>query len=218
MSTFPAPSLRISSPPRRSPWSWLKLGLVAWLSFTACSPPPANFPYDKEPNPQTQEYVIGESDRLSIHVWNNDDLRTPIQVRPDGTITMPLIGDVSAAGSTPTALSRAITHKLSTFVKTIAEDAPVTVAVTEANSYRITVTGQISSPGVIQSTHYLQIREALALAGGPTRFASPEQTVLIRIRKDGTVVRIPIRYDWLLEGRHLEQDLVLTRGDQLFVP
>lgn len=183
-----------------------------------CNPGPSASPYDykSETDPRGQEFVIGVSDALAIRVWKNPELSTDTRVRPDGTITMPLLGDIQAVGLTPQQLKQAVAKKLQQFVRD--EGAVVTVAVTEVNSYKVTVSGNVAQPGVFPSRAYLTIVEAVALAGGPTRFSSPAKAVLMRKQPDGGIKRIPIDYESLAEGKKLEQNLVLRTGDILFVP
>jgi len=192
------------------------LVMLAAFSAASCGAPMPNYPYAKEPDPRRTEYVIGVGDSLRVRIWKNPELNTDIQVRPDGTITMPLIGDVHAADLTPTQLKHEIKKKLSVFIKD--EAAVVTVAITDVRSYRVTVSGNVAQPGVLSAERYLTVLEAVALAGGPSRFASPEETKIIRVGSDGKVRHIPVRYDLLAQGEHLEMNLVLLRGDQIFVP
>ncbi len=189
---------------------------VLLLAVVGCPKGPPPYPYAKEPDPRKTEFVIGVADQLRIRVWKNPELNTEIQVRPDGTITMSLVGDVRAEGLTPSELQQAIQTKLSAFIKE--ESATVTVAVVEVNSYQITVSGNVMQPGMYGSRQFLTVTEAIALAGGPSRFAEPEETVLIRTYSDGKVRRIPIDYHKVVRGESLEQNLVLMRGDVIFVP
>ncbi len=179
-----------------------------------CGPKVYNYPYAKEPDPRTSEYVIGVSDELSISVWKNNELSTGVVVRPDGTVTLPLVGDVTAKGLTPTQLKDAIKKKLEAFVK----DATVTVSVIQVNSYSVTVSGKVARPGVIESKRFLTVGDAIASAGGPTRFADSESVVVVRRGPDGKTRRIPINYEELAAGRRLEQNIVLVRDDQVYVP
>jgi len=188
--------------------------LVALLM--ACGTPPSNYPYEKEPDPRRSEYVIGVSDSLRIRVWKNPELNTDIEVRPDGTITMPLLGDVNAAGLTPTELKKEIGRALTQYVKEAG--AVVTVAVTEVKSYTVTVTGHVLQPGVYSSRQFMTVADAVALAGGPDRFAKVEEAVLIRQNPKGGVRRIPINYEAIQKGEQLRQNLVLLRGDTIFFP
>ena len=177
-----------------------KLLLLALL-VAGCGGPtivydPAN--YAKEYDPRKHEYIIGVSDGLQITVWRNPDLSAGVTVRPDGTVTMPLIGDLKVAGSTPSQVKAEVTQKLSAFVKD--ESAVVTVAVTGVNSYRFTVA------------------EAIAMAGGPTRFADTDQILLVRTDPNGRVRQIPINYEAVRSRAQPEQDLVLMTGDTVFLP
>ncbi len=191
------------------------LSLILLVAVVACSKPP-NYPYEKEPDPRSAEYVLGIPDVVRIRVWGHNDLNTEAQIRPDGTVTLPLAGDVSAVGKTPTELREEIAARLSAFVKLT--EHSVTVEVAKINSYRVTVTGNVEKPGVIDVPRYLTVSEAITLAGGPNRFADSEDTVIVRTREDGSTTRIPIRYDLLEEGVALEQDIVLLSGDLVYVP
>jgi polysaccharide biosynthesis/export protein len=181
-----------------------------------CRPRATFYPYDQEPDPRRYEYVIGVPDAIRVRVWRHEELEAQGQVRPDGTFTMPLIGDVAAAEKTPSRLAYEVAERLKAFVK-LAENT-VIVEVVSSNSYRVSVTGSVAQPGVIQSARYLTVSEAINLAGGPTRFADAARTVIVRTRPDGAVVRIPIQYELLERGQALEQDIVLLRGDLVFVP
>lgn len=175
-----------------------------------------DYEYAKEPDPRRSEYVIGVADHLTIKVWKNPDLSTEATVRPDGTITMPLIGDLGADGKTPSQLKEEITKQLGKFVRD--EGAVVTVAVTGVNSYNFTVSGNVEHAGVFTSQKYVTVLEAMQLAGGPNRFASAKETKLFRKDRKGAVRIIPINYPAVLDGSHPEANLALISGDQLYVP
>jgi len=189
---------------------------ILLLVLVGCGAAVSNYPYEKEPDPTEREYVVGVSDALRIRVWKNPELNTDIQVRPDGTITIPLIGEVQAAGKTPTQLRQAVQDKLGQFIKD--KGAVVTIAVTEVNSYSVTVSGSVNQPGVYNSRSYLTVLNAVALAGGPNRFAKPEEVIIIRKAPKGGVRRIPINYIAITEGLAPEQNLTLMRDDIVFVP
>ncbi|MBI4508914.1 MAG: polysaccharide biosynthesis/export family protein [Deltaproteobacteria bacterium] len=186
------------------------------LLFFSCTPRTPFYDYSKEPDPRRSEYVIGVSDGIRIDVWNNRELGTQATVRPDGTITMPLVGDLRAVGRTPSQLKDEISQRLSQFIKD--ESAVVTVAITAVNSYHFTVTGNVERAGVFTSPRFLTVAEALALAGGPNRFATPERTVLVRTDSAGNARKIPINLKDVATGQRLEQNLVLLPGDTIFVP
>lgn len=187
--------------------------LLVAIMLVGCGPAP--YDYSKEPDPRKKEFVIGASDALKITVWKNPELSTDAKVRPDGTITMPLIGDIQAAGRTPGQLKQEIASKLGAYIKD--ESAAVSIAVTEVNSYRFTVAGNVERGGIFTSKYYVTVAEAIALAGGLNKFASPKKLVIVRMDATGTR-RIPIDYDRIASGEHPEENLVLLSGDTLFAP
>jgi polysaccharide export outer membrane protein len=160
-------------------------------------------------DPRTHPYQIGVSDVVRVTVWKDPNLSTDAAVRPDGNITLPLVGEVLAAGRTVADLQGDIGEHLSAFAK----DAVVTVAVVEVNSYRLTVAGNVERPGMFTSRYYVTVSEAIALAGGPNRYASTGKVVVVRGTK-----RIPIDYDAILSGKSPEQDIVVLAGDAVRVP
>jgi polysaccharide biosynthesis/export protein len=170
--------------------------------------------YAQAYDPRKHPYVIGVSDVVQIDVWKNPNLSSEAPVRPDGTITMPLVGELRAAGKTTAQLKDEITRFISGYVK----NTVVTVAVKEVNSYRFTVTGNVEASGMFSARSYVTISEAIALAGGPNRYASSDEVVIIRAGSDGRLRRIPIDYDAILSGKHPEQDIVVLRGDNVHVP
>ncbi len=185
-------------------------------ALAACGASTPYYDYSKEPNPLHDEYVIGVSDDLEITVWKNGDLSTKASVRPDGTITLPLIGDVRAAGHTPSELKAEITKRLASFVKD--EAAVVTVAVLHVNSYRFTVSGNVEHPGVYSESAFVTVAEAVALSGGPNKFASPSGMVILRHDQKKGIRRIPIPYDEVRSGRRPDANLVVLAGDTIYVP
>jgi len=196
---------------RRTIW----LLALAWPLVSGCPHPYRPYNYAAEPDPRQQEFVIGPSDVLRITVWRNPDLSGEAVVRPDGTITVPLVGDLHAAGRTPAEIRAELTQRLATYIKD--DSAVVTVAVTAINSYRITVSGNVEHPGTFNASHYITVSEAMALAGGPNRFSEPEDAVVIRTDQRGTR-RVPVNYPAMLAGVHPEQNVVLLPGDVLYVP
>jgi polysaccharide export outer membrane protein len=176
----------------------------------------ASYDYGREPDPRRSEYVIGVADQLAVNVWNNPEVSREVTVRPDGTITLPLVGDLSAAGRTPTQLRHDVAAQLVRFVK--GDATVVTVAVVAVNSYSFTVSGNVERPGLYSSQKYVTVLEAMQLAGGPNRFASPRRTRLLRRERDGRLRTIPIDYPAVLDGSRPEANLALLPGDQLHVP
>ncbi len=173
-----------------------------------------DYDYSKEPNPRKAEFVIGVADGLRVTVWKNEDFSGDHQVRPDGTITIAVIGDIQAAGRTPTALRDEIANRLAQYIK----DGVVTVEVTEVNSYRFTVSGEVTQRGVFASKHYVTVVEAIMLAGGFTRFAQTDRIVVSRCcNAQGKRRRIPVDYGAISHGRS-DMNIVLIAGDEVYVP
>lgn len=181
------------------------------LSLASCAADA--YDYSKEPDPRKREFVLGVNDAIHINVWKNAELSVDARVRPDGTITMPLIGDLHAAGRTPSSLRSEITRKLANYIRD--ESAIVSIAVTEVNSYRFTVAGNVERGGMMSAKSYVTASEAIAMAGGLNRFANPHKLVLVRTDKSGTR-RIPLDYERIASGLHPEEDLVIMAGDTLF--
>jgi polysaccharide export outer membrane protein len=160
-------------------------------------------------DPRNRPYVIGVSDVVRVIVWKDPNLSADAAVRPDGSITLPLLGEIPAAGETAASLQKKVGERLLAFAK----DAVVTVAVAEVNSYRFTVAGNVEHPGMFTSKYYVTISEAIALAGGPNRYASTGNMVIVRGQG-----RIPIDYDGILSGANPEEDIVILAGDAVRVP
>ena len=191
--------------------------LILWTALLAAIGCASNqaFDYASEPDPRRAEFVIGPADVLRINVWHMPDLSLDARVRPDGTLTMPLVGDLAAAGRTPSALRSEIESRLKSFVK---DDAvQVTLAVSEVNSYRFTLAGNISQPGMHTANRMVTVSEAVALGGGPTRFASLSKIVIIRPSAAGPR-RIPVDLAAIYSGEHPEMNLVIIAGDTIHLP
>jgi polysaccharide biosynthesis/export protein len=160
-----------------------------------------------------QDYIIGSEDSVEVQVWKNPDLSRTVTVRPDGKISLPLIGDVQAAGQSAAQLTEAVTEKLKAYYK---EPPQVTVIVTQVNSYAIYVLGEVKGQGkqVVRSgTTFLQ---AISLVGGFTPFASKNKITLRRRADDGKETVHHIRYKDVLAGQ--QANLILKPGDTIIVP
>ncbi|MDY7230747.1 polysaccharide biosynthesis/export family protein [Hyalangium rubrum] len=158
-----------------------------------------------------QPYRIGREDVLDVAVWRDGDLSRTLPVRPDGYISMPMTGDVLAAGKTPTELAEEIKERLKPYV----QEPRVTVIVREVNSTRIFVTGEVTNPGAYPLRGRVSLVQAIALAGGFTDFANANRIVVIR--NDGNGGQIPVRYSDLISPDG-GQDVVLRPGDTIVVP
>ncbi len=164
-------------------------------------------------DPRSRPYVIGIADIVRVDVWKDESLSTEGVVRPDGNITMPLVGELRAAGRTASQLQQDAAQRLATMIN----DAVVTVSVAEVNSYRFTVAGNVERPGLFTPRYFLTVSEAMALAGGPNRYAATDDVVIVR-QINGVFQRIPIDYDRILSGTGPEQDIAILSGDTVQVP
>jgi len=155
-------------------------------------------------------YTIGPSDILQIIVWKEPDLTRDVTVRFDGMITVPLLGDLHAAGRTPGQLADSLAEGLKQYI-----EAPrVTVGVSQANSARFYVIGQVTKSGEFLLSGHTTVLQGLALAGGFRDFAKTENIVIVR--RDQTVV--PVNYKRIADGRDVSQNLLLQPEDTIVVP
>jgi len=155
-------------------------------------------------------YTIGPADVLQIVVWKEPELTRDVTVRFDGMVTVPLLGDMQAAGQTPAKVAEEVAKGLEKYVQ-----APrVTVSVLQANSARFYIVGQVGKSGEFALSGRTTVLQALALAGGLKDFAKTENIVIIRA--DQTVV--PVNYKRIADGRDASQNVVLAPGDTIVVP
>jgi polysaccharide biosynthesis/export protein len=167
----------------------------------------------KEPLPQTNaSYVIGPDDQLHVSVWKEPDLTNTMPVRADGMISLPLLNDVQAAGLTPMQLAASISDKLKKYIT----DPHVTVEVTQMNSQRIYVMGEVLHPGAMNRTPDMTVLQALASAGF-TQFANTKGIYVLRT-ESGKQSKLPVNYKKLVKGEDMQQNYVLKPGDTIVVP
>ena len=177
------------------------------------------YDYKKEPDPRNKELVLGVGDTILVNIWENRDLNTEATIRPDGSITMPLVGDLKAAGETPTALKAQIKTKLGNYIKIQPETDPVTIAVKAWRSYRFTIQGEVVRQGVYTSDHFVTVADAIAMAGGLSRFAKHNKIKLFRADpKTRTTRTVPLDYDALASGKRLEMNIWVLPDDVIYVP
>ena len=165
------------------------------------------------------EFLLGPEDVLDIVVWKNDDLsQKAVVVRPDGMISMPLIGEMMAGGLTANQLASQIALRLKEFK----ERPAVTVSVKEVNSYYVYVLGEVGKPGKYQLKSHATVLQAVAVANGFTAYAAKNKMKVLRHvqGEDGKIreIRIPARYDDLISGSGEIGDFVLKTGDVIVVP
>jgi len=187
--------------------------LLASLSVLAQKAPSAESANSKQPTPQAgASYIIGPEDTLFVSVWKEPDLTATLPVRADGMISLPLLNDVQAAGLTPMQLAASITEKLKKFVS----DPRVTVVVTQMNSQRIYVTGEVAHSGAMNLTPDMTVLQALASAGF-TQFANTKGIYVLR-SQNGTQKKYPVNYKKLVKGEANDQNILLKPGDTIVVP
>ena len=159
------------------------------------------------------EYKIGPQDVLRIDVWKEAEVSRAVPVRPDGKISLPLLNDVQAAGLTPMQLSTVIADGLKKFMN----DPQVTVSVSEINSRRIYVTGEVTRAGAFPLLPNMTVLQALSSSGGFTQFAKLKNIYVLRI-EDGKQVKLPFNYKDAVNGKKPEQNVLLQPGDVIVVP
>lgn len=197
----------------------LALALAASLVLSACASSMRDQPTASEMDGQArasqQEYMIGPLDQLGISVWRQPELSLPtVAVRLDGKISFPLVDDVVAAGKTPIQLKDELTERLADFVK-----APhVTVVVTQINSKNIYVMGEVMREGPILVLGGMRVVDALAMAGGFSAFAGEDRVKVIRSRDGHDPVEFTFDYDDYVNGKDLDQNILLLPGDRVIVP
>lgn len=174
------------------------------------SAPPYN--YKAEPDPRRTEFQIGPLDVISVVVWKNKDLSADVTVRPDGIVTLPLIGDLKAAGRSPSQLQKEVAKRLSDFIRD--DELVVSVGVAVVNSYHFTVMGAVEHAGLFSSKTYVTATEAVAMAGGPNRFAGD----VVYIVRGKPARRIPIDLRRATSSEHMDENLVVLAGDMIVVP
>ena len=168
---------------------------------------PANKPHD-------DSFVIGNDDVLAINVWKEPDLSRSIPVRSDGRISLPLVGELQAAGQTPLKLEQDIANKLQPYL----EEPEVTVIVQQINSQKFNILGKVVKPGSYPLTNSATVLDAIALAGGCRDFAKEGSIYILRQNPDGGESRIPFNYKDVIKGKNTVQNIKLQPHDTIVVP
>jgi polysaccharide export outer membrane protein len=159
-------------------------------------------------------YVIGENDVLEIDVWKEKEISRTIPVRPDGKISLPLVGEMQASGMTPMQLQDDLTKRLKAYI----ENPEVTVIVTDPRSHQFNVVGEVNRPGSYQLSQAMTVLDAIAQSGGFKDFAKETKIYVLRPMPDGTRVRIPFNYKQVIKGRDMQENVALKPGDTVVVP
>lgn len=158
-------------------------------------------------------YLIGPEDVLEVSVWKEEGLNKEILVRPDGGISFPLVGDLIASGKSAAQLQGEIVARLRKFIP----DPVVSVAVLKINNNKIYVMGKVNKPGEYVTGRYVDVLQALSMAGGLTPFAA-ENSIKVMRKQNGKDVVFPFEYGKVQKGIALEQNIQLRGGDTVVVP
>ncbi len=192
------------------------LGAALWLGAAwGCAssgnplPPP---PVSEGGTPQA--YEIGPGDVLQIQVWKNPELSGTVPVRPDGMISVTLLDDVQAAGLTTLQLKEHLTEAFKEYIRS----PDVTVIVTEINSKRIAIVGEVARPSAIPLQVDMRVLDAIALVGGFSTFADRSDIRILRPQDDGGVVEYRFNAKTFLKGRDPQSNIILKPGDTIVVP
>lgn len=182
------------------------LGCVAGPAYAQQPAPPAA-------QQALQDYTLNPGDQLEISIWKEPDLTKTVQVRPDGKFSVPLAGEVVAAGRTVAQVQSDITNRLLKYIP----EPVVTASLTVLEGNRVYVIGQVTKPGAYVMNPRLSVLQALAVAGGMTPFAAANDILVMR--GNGRAQRmLPFRYGEVVRGRNLEQNVTLEAGDVVVVP
>jgi polysaccharide export outer membrane protein len=162
----------------------------------------------------TPDYQIGVDDILAINVWKEPDLSRTVPVRPDGKITLPLVGDLQASGKTTQQLQGEIRDGLASFVAV----PEVTVIVQEVRSVKFNIVGQVTKPGSYPLSESMTVLDAIALAGGLNEFAKSNSIYVLRANPAGVPVRLPFHYKDVLKGGRISENVLIRSHDTVVVP
>jgi len=171
-------------------------------------------PAPVEAEVQPDGYVIGEDDVLAVNVWKEPEISRSVPVRPDGKISLPLIGDLRASGRTPVQLQDDIKRQLLNYLS----DPEVSVIVQEAKSQKFNILGEVERPGSYVLSRSMTVLDAIALAGGFRDFAKTSKVYVLRVNADGSRACIPFNYKEVIRGRKLSQNVELETHDTVVVP
>ncbi len=159
-------------------------------------------------------YVIGNDDVLAINVWKEPDISRSVPVRSDGNISLPLVGEVLAAGRTPHQLEAEIAGKLKNYIS----EPEVTVIVQEIKSQKFNVLGMVTRPGAYPLTNSMTVLDAIALSGGFRDFAKQKSIYILRVNPDGSQARFDFNYKDVIKGKNPAQNLKLQPRDTIVIP
>ncbi len=160
-----------------------------------------------------EDYKIAPADVLEISIWGEEELARQLVVRPDGKVSFPLIGDIKVAGKTTSEVKKLVEEKIRPYIP----EASATVIVSQLGSLQYFVIGKVAKPGMFNVARPLTVLQALAMAGGLTTFANESNISIVRYYGKKTM-RIPFNYKEVKQGKNLQQNILLERGDVVLVP
>jgi polysaccharide export outer membrane protein len=196
-------------------WSVALRGVSAFGETRSATAAPHSQPREVGGEVQPpSDYVIGPDDILTITVWREKDLSGDVLVRPDGRVTLPLVGDLDARGLRPDELRDRVTQAMTRYVA----DPAVTVVVKQINSRKVFITGQVTKPGAYPLGKPATVLQLIAIAGGLLEFAKSKEIVIARMEANGQQVVFPFNYKDALKGKNLHQNILLKPGDTVLVP
>lgn len=187
------------------------------LALLACSAPlfaanpPA--PPPAPSGPPVETYTVKPGDVLSVSVWKEPDLQGPVLVRPDGTFSFPLAGQIDARGRSVLELQQTLTDKLRKYIS----DPVVTVSISEVKGNKVYVLGQVNKPGEFIVNPRVDVMQALSMAGGTTAYAALNDITILR-RSESGQQSLPFHYADVARGKSLQQNIMLQAGDVVVVP
>jgi polysaccharide export outer membrane protein len=164
--------------------------------------------------PHDASFVIGNDDVLAINVWKEPDISRSIPVRSDGKISLPLVGEVQAAGRTPLKLEQDIATRLKSYIA----EPEVTVIVQQINSQKFNILGQVNRPGSYAIANAATVLDAIAVAGGFRDFAKQKGIYILRQNLDGSQTRLRFNYKEVVKGQDPAQNVKLQPRDTIVVP
>jgi len=158
-------------------------------------------------------YKVGPGDVLNVSVWKEEGLQQEVLVRPDGGMSFPLAGDIQAGGKSIAELQKLLASKIKQYIP----DPVVTVSIRQIQNNKIFVVGKVIRPGQYVGTAYIDVLQALAMAGGLNAYASSNNIKILRRVKTG-IISMPFEYDEVAGGYKLKQNIILQSGDVVVVP
>jgi polysaccharide export outer membrane protein len=192
----------------------LLITVVIWVAFLNLTHAQEKTPDPTAPRPYGEsEYQLGPDDVIEVLVYQEKDLGATVPVRPDGKISIPLIGEMPASGKTAKQLQQEITVK---YTEYIAKPA-VTVVVKEVNSPKVAVLGEVKNPGVYKIKDRATLLDAIAMAGGLTEYAKKDKITVIRVDASGEQHRLKVNLDDQIKGRRTDPPFYVLPYDKIYI-